>query len=174
MLNAEKENSEKKIEIQQNENAKKADSNRIYFDSANALLEASKVIGEENTLWQKGLAIAQATINSFLAGSEILKDPFFVGRPWERVIAMSSVIATGLANVASIVKTKVNNKSNSNGQSIQAPTINVHQLTPRSTQDVRVVGNTQQNQDPIRAYIVSKDISQWQENENQAKQNSEY
>ncbi|WP_099369872.1 hypothetical protein [Sphingobacterium sp. 1.A.5] len=160
LVQAEKDASDKKIEINQNQTQKKMDSENLYFDASNQLLEASKVISEENTLWQKSLAVAQATMNAYLAGSQVLKDPFFVGRPWERVIAMSGIIATGLANVYKIVNTKVNNKTGSTGgNNISAPQINVTQLQPKQTQDVRVIENqSQTKQEPVKAYIVNKDL----------------
>lgn len=55
----------------------------------------------------KGVAIAQATIQSYLAGVQVLADPFFIGRPWERLIAKGVMIASGLGAVGAIASTPI-------------------------------------------------------------------
>lgn len=50
---------------------------------------------------------AQAGINSYLAFTQMLADPFYTGRPWMRVIAGASILAQGLAAQASIWSTPI-------------------------------------------------------------------
>ena len=56
---------------------------------------------------QKGLASTQAAINSYLAFTEVLKDPSFVGHPVTRGLAAGAVLASGLAAQASILSTDI-------------------------------------------------------------------
>lgn len=72
---------------------------------ANAFGVMSDVIGKE-TLVGKSLAIAQATINTWVAASQALRDPTLPSVIM-KIAAMVSIIGTGLMTVANIVKVKV-------------------------------------------------------------------
>lgn len=50
----------------------------------------------------KAFSSASALVNAWTAYTEVLKDPSFVGRPWERVAAAGQVLAAGLGAVNSI------------------------------------------------------------------------
>ena len=58
---------------------------------------------DQQTQASKIASATQAAINSFLAGTEVLKDPSFIGRPVQRGIAMLAVIAAGLAQQKKIL-----------------------------------------------------------------------
>ena len=76
-----------------------------YHDEVSATADAlgaiSEVVGKE-TIAGKGFAVAQATINAFLAGSKALTDPT-IPSTYLRIATMIAVIATGLANVRNIL-----------------------------------------------------------------------
>lgn len=78
-------------------------------DRTGSLLILSNAIGgaatifEKHTIASKFLSAAQAGINSFLAGTEVLKDPSFVGRPVQRIVAMVATVAAGLAQQGKIL-----------------------------------------------------------------------
>lgn len=89
-----------------NASAKATQANR---DRTGSLIILSNAIGgaaaifEKNTIASKALSAAQAGINSYLAGTEVLKDPTFIGRPVQRVVAMVATIAAGLAQQGKIL-----------------------------------------------------------------------
>lgn len=64
----------------------------------------SQTLGALGQLFQgsKEISAGIALANSWLAFTEVLKDPAFVGRPWERVGAASSALAAGLNAVKGI------------------------------------------------------------------------
>lgn len=75
-----------------------------------ALMAGSRLVGEQ-TLIGKGLAIAAATIDTYIAAGKALKS----APPPFGAIAMGATIATGLANVARIVKVQVPGTSGGGG-----------------------------------------------------------
>lgn len=66
------------------------------------MAELAKSGGERTLKIAQGLAAVQGVINSYLAFTEVLKDPAYVGRPWARFGAAASALASGLAAVRSI------------------------------------------------------------------------
>jgi len=75
----------------------------------NALGELSNLVGK-NTAAGKGLAIAQATINTYQGATEALKQKSTLPSPFDvaaKVINVATVIATGLKSVQSIMSVNV-------------------------------------------------------------------
>lgn len=68
---------------------------------SNAIGGAATIF-EKHTIASRVLSAAQAGINSFLAGTEVLKDPTFIGRPVQRIVAMIATVSAGLAQQAKI------------------------------------------------------------------------
>ena len=66
------------------------------------MAELARSGGERTLKIAQGLAAVQGVINSYLAFTEVLKDPAYVGRPWARFGAAASALASGLAAVRSI------------------------------------------------------------------------
>jgi hypothetical protein len=64
----------------------------------------ASILGSMGTLFNesKKFAIAQSLVNSYLAFTEVLKDPSLIGRPFARVAAAGAVLASGLAQVKAI------------------------------------------------------------------------
>lgn len=133
----------------------------------NALGTFADLAGE-NTAAGKALAVASATIDTWAAATAALNDKT-VPSTLARVALMSSIIATGLANVKQILSVKIPNQSSSGGGSGQVPAGREF--------DFNLVGSTGQDQlaqtiggqvqQPIRAYVVSSEITNQQAFDNQ-------
>lgn len=85
--------------LRQNETNRTLSTYANFFGSMASLAKAG---GEKTFGVVKALSIAEALINSYKAYTQVLADPFYVGRPFLRQIAAASVMASGLAQVASI------------------------------------------------------------------------
>jgi DNA repair exonuclease SbcCD ATPase subunit len=118
----------------------------------------------------KAAAIAEATISTFLAANNVLAQT--KGGSVARIAGMIAVIGTGLANVAMIAKQQfVSSQSNlssagvgTNGTSggVQAPDFNIVGQSASNQLAEAVKGQLSQ---PIKTYVVSKDVSTAQEME---------
>lgn len=83
-----------------------------YASQAQQLTDAGTFFGSLASVAQAGgngmvkaaavFSAAQALINSWVAYTEMLKDPSFVSRPWARFAAAASVLAAGLNAVQAI------------------------------------------------------------------------
>ena len=121
---------------------------------------------------QKAFNISMAIADTYLAGVKVLADPFFVGRPWERGIAMGATIASGLASVAAIARQKFQPEAASTPIRTSGGAGGGGGVGNR-TFDFNLVGSSQCNQvaeavqgqfdKPIKAYVVSKDITNQQQ-----------
>jgi len=138
---------------------------------SNALGTLAQAVGE-NTAAGKALAIAQATIDTYAGASKALATyppPF-------GAIAAGTVIAAGLLNVKKIISTKVpappgttNLQGGAGGATPPQPSA---QIAPPQIQGLTAgTGNTgtqiaetiaQSQQRPLRAYVVSQDVSSTQ------------
>jgi len=134
------------------------------LDIVSNALSAFSVLAGKETEAGKALAITVATIDTFVGANKALTDET-IPNTFARIAAVSAVIATGLANVKSIASTKVNGSSG--GSSVD---------TGR-TFDFNLAGSTGQNQlaqtiggqvaQPIKAYVVSSEITNQQQFDNQ-------
>ena len=130
----------------------------------NALSAFSTLAGKE-TEAGKALAIAAATIDTYVGANKALTDET-IPNTFARIAAVAAVIATGLANVKSIASTKVNGSSSGGGAASSGRTF-----------DFNLAGSTGQNQlaqtiggqvaQPIKAYVVSSEITNQQQFDNQ-------
>jgi hypothetical protein len=119
----------------------------------------------------KAAAIAEATISTFLAANNVLAQT--KGGSVARIAGMIAVIGTGLANVAMISKQQfVSSQSNLSsvgvgsssglGNGVQAPDFNIVGQSASNQLAEAVKGQLSQ---PIKTYVVSKDVSTAQEME---------
>jgi hypothetical protein len=114
----------------------------------------------------KVAAIAEATISTFVAGAGVLRDT--KGGSIARIAGMIAVIGAGLAQVAMISKQQFVSSQSSIGagsgvsasEGVQAPDFNIVGQSPSNQLAAAVKGQFQQ---PIKAYVVSKDVSTAQE-----------
>jgi hypothetical protein len=128
-------------------------------DSTNKLAD---VVGKQTAVG-KSLAIASATINTFLAGTEALKAIRTATNPVQAlagIATMAAVIASGLRTVKSIVAVKV--PGSGGGGSVAAPSLG--NFSPQATttnlnqQSINAIGNV-----AARAYVLETDVSGNQE-----------
>jgi|14_taG_2_1085336.scaffolds.fasta_scaffold09205_1 hypothetical protein len=120
----------------------------------------------------KAFAISMAVADTYLAGVKVLADPSFVGRPFARGIAMAATIASGLASVAAISRQKFQSTS-------AATPVNVGgggasgETSERSEPSFNIVGRSNDNLlinaiqaqfgKPLKAYVVSRDVTTQQQ-----------
>ena len=123
----------------------------------NALGTLSNLIGQQ-TVAGKALAVAQASIDTFVGANKALAQGGIAG-----IAAAAAVIATGLINVKKIISTKVPVKGGG-GTSAAAPTITTAPVinasatnSSTSVQDVRVTNPQDQ---VVRAYVSERDLEQ--------------
>ena len=133
-----------------------------------ALRKKQEVIEKKKFKLNKVASIANATINTYLAASAALNDPAL--STFQRIASMVAIIGSGLAQVAMIAKQKfVSSQSglsgrggsgSGGGSGIQAPDFNIVGASPSNQLAGAVKGQFQQ---PVKAYVVSKDVSTAQE-----------
>ena len=120
----------------------------------------------------KAFAISMAVADTYLAGVKVLADPSFVGRPFARGIAMAATIASGLASVAAISRQKFQSTS-------AATPVNVGgggasgETSERAEPSFNIVGRSNDNllinaiqaqfDKPLKAYVVSRDVTNQQQ-----------
>ncbi len=114
-----------------------------------ALTGALGALAGEN----KELAIAQAIMDTYAAANAVLKDPTLVGPA--RFASAAAVIATGLANVQSIMNTQVPGGGGGGGS---APNVASAQPAPQMMSGSFELSNTAAPE-PMQAYVVSDDIT---------------
>ena len=119
------------------------------LDSYSALTGALGALAGEN----KELAIAQAIMDTYAAANAVLKDPTLVGPA--RFASAAAVIATGLANVQSIMNTQVPGGGGGGGS---APSVASAQPAPQMMSGSFELSNTAAPE-PMQAYVVSDDIT---------------
>ena len=131
------------------------------------LRKKQEKIEEKKFKLNKAASIANATINTYLAATAALKDPAL--STFQRIASMVAIIGSGLAQVAMIAKQKfVSSQSGlsgtgatgAGGGGVQAPDFNIVGQSPSNQIAAAVQGQFQQ---PIKAYVVSKDVSTAQE-----------
>ncbi len=114
-----------------------------------ALTGALGALAGEN----KELALAQAVMDTYAAANAVLKDPTLVGPA--RFASAAAVIATGLANVQSIMNTQVPGGGGGGGS---APNVASAQPAPQMMSGSFELSNTAAPE-PMQAYVVSDDIT---------------
>ena len=119
------------------------------LDAYSALTGALGALAGEN----KELAIAQAIMDTYAAANAVLKDPTLVGPA--RFASAAAVIATGLANVQSIMNTQVPGGGGGGGS---APSVASAQPAPQMMSGSFELSNTAAPE-PMQAYVVSDDIT---------------
>jgi len=159
---------EKDLEIQELDNQiNKEDVARAEATSrqkmqlaSDALGGISKLLGE-NSKAGKAAAIGQATINSLLAFTDVLKTPTTLLEPFgsiQKVVSAAGILASGMATVKQIVSTKIpgGDVSASPRMGSTPPAFNVVGAAPE-TQLAEVIG--EQSTKPQRAFVVSDDVT---------------
>ena len=131
---------------------------------ADAFGAASEIIGQETAVG-KGLAIAQAIMNTYLGVTEALRQKSTLPSPFDvvaKVANVATVVATGLKAVKQITAVKVGTRGGGGG----APSMGGLSATAPQPQfnvagdaGVNQIASTLANQQPIKAYVVGKEVS---------------
>ena len=132
-------------------------------EAINGALNGLSALAGDNAEAQKGIGIAQAIIDTYTGANKALAQGGIAGP-----IAAAGIIASGLANVKTIISTKIPKASGSAaGVGAQAqqqpPSFNIVGATETS-QLAQAVGS--QTQQPIQAYVVANDVTTAQSLEN--------
>jgi hypothetical protein len=164
-------NSKAILEIDQKEFESKQSNVKKYSDLIGGFAE----LAGKQTNAGKALAVAEATINTYLAASQVLsaKSPLFIANPFLRFTSAALTIATGLKNVKTILSVKVPGGGGggaggslpSGGGSVATPTqapiasaVQVSQTQTLGTSSVNVA-----NQSAVKAFVVERDITDSQD-----------
>ena len=157
-----------------NENLSKDERERIQLQigqNDEKLRKKQEAIEKKRFKLNKAANIAGAAINTYLAASQIMADPSFVGRPVARFAAMATAITTGLLNVAKIARQKFQSSAGSGGSI--GPAAGGNGEGESREFNFNLAGSTQTNQltqsiagqlsQPIQAYVVSSEITSQQQ-----------
>lgn len=132
---------------------------------ADAFGAASEIIGQETAVG-KGLAIAQAIMNTYLGVTEALRQKSTLPSPFDvvaKVANVATVVATGLKAVKQITSVKVGNRGGGGGSAPSMGGISASTPTPQfnvaGNAGVNQIASTLANQPPIKAYVVGKEVS---------------
>ena len=158
-----------------NEDLSKDERERIQLQigrNDEKLRKKQEAIEKKRFKLNKAANIAGASINTYLAASQILSDPSFKGRPVARFVAMAATITTGLLNVAKIARQKFQSSAGSGG-SIGAGAGGAGGGGEGREFNFNLAGSTQSNQltqsiagqlsQPIQAYVVSSEMTSQQQ-----------
>ena len=160
----EEENSKAAIDLAQAERDAKL---QMYDEVSQGLNAASEIAGQ-NTAAGKTLAVASATISTYLTAQKAYESQFLpvpdITSPARGAIAAGVAVVSGLANVKKIlsVQTPGGASRGTTTPNYQAPTINstVLNQAQQGIQNVNVVNQDQNKQQTnVRAYVVEKDIT---------------
>jgi hypothetical protein len=160
----EKKNAEERIKQAELE----AQAKKQYFkDIGNAMGILSDLIGKD-TATGKALAVAQATINTWLGATEVLRAKSILPEPAatiSKVVNVAAIVASGIKSVKEILKTKVPGGSGGGGggnapspSAIQAPIQAQLQTTTLNQSQIQQMGNA-----AVRSFVVESDVSGNQE-----------
>jgi len=133
-----------------------------------ALRKKQEKIEEKKFKLNKAASIANALVNTYLAASQALSDKTNPST-FAKIAATVAVIGVGLAQVAMIAKQKFVTSqsglggfagSGSVGAGVQAPDFNIVGASP-TNQIANAISENERK--PIKAYVVSRDVSSAQE-----------
>jgi hypothetical protein len=122
----------------------------------------------ERTAAGKAFAIATAVIDTYAGANLALKDPT-IPNTFVRIAAVTSVIATGLANVKSILSVDESGQTTPSGAGgqgaaqTQAPVFNV---VGQSKVDQLGRAISEARSEPLKAYVIGSEVSNQQDLDN--------
>lgn len=161
-----------RIELAQKEQDAKIATYQVIGDA----LQGAADIAGKSTVAGKALAVASATISTYLSATKAYES--VVGIPYVgpilAPIAAATAVAAGFASVKSILAVKVpGSTGGGSAPSYSAPQINSTVLNQaqnglkNGVQQVQVVNQPDTSkQEPIKAYVVEKDITSKQDRAN--------
>ncbi len=148
-----------------------AEGRRVAIQSIGESFAAtSDLIGQE-TAAGKGLAVAQALINTYLGVTEVLRQKSTLPSPFDvitKVANVATILATGMKAVKNITSVRVpargggGSGGNSMPASFQAAG-NLPQFNLVGNTGVNQIASAIAGQQPVKAYVVAKEVTTAQE-----------
>jgi hypothetical protein len=143
--------------------------------TANAFGALADILGE-NSKAGKAAAIAQATINTYLGLTEVLANKTTIPEPFgtiQKIASAAVIVSSGFKAVKQITAQQLPNipgsRGGSSGGSVSSIQTGFSAQIPQTIPNVSAVGRDQasqladvinnQQQRPVRAYVVSTDVS---------------
>lgn len=140
-----------------------ADAKRVILaQTATALGQFSEMLGQQ-TAEGKALAVAQATINAYLAISEVWKAPNPYPEPYGTAVKVASTVVVGASafkSISDILAVDVPGASGgggSAGAAPAAPRFNVVGASPASAN--QIAGTVGKDLPVVKAYVVANDVT---------------
>ena len=144
--------------------------NQIYQNDE-TLRKKQDEIAKKKFNTAKAFNIIMATVDTYSAANKVLNDPALTGQPWARGIMAGATIFSGLANVAAIARQKFQSLSAATPVRTSSGGGGGAGVGDRSF-NFNLVGNTVGNQitdaiqgqfdKPLKAYVVSRDVTNQQ------------
>lgn len=137
------------------------------FQIANSVFELVNMFAKKGSKLAKGVAAAQATMNTYQGITSALAAPSTVPEPWGTALKIAnsvSIGATGFMNVKKILSTNEQGggggapSMGGGGSAPQAPSFNLVQGTGRNQ-----IAEGLSKQAPVKAFVVARDMSTGQE-----------
>lgn len=153
----------KKVAAQEEQALDEITSNQKLALTSQALGGITALLGE-NSAAGKAAAIAQATINSYLAFTDVLRTPTTIPEPFgsiQKAISAAGILASGIQTVKQItsVQTPTGGKGSRGATAPAAsapPAFNIVGAAPES-QLAQTIGEKEDT--PVKAFVVSNDIT---------------
>lgn len=151
-------------------NKKEVDLRAAQIEKIGQIIQNLGSIVGKQTAVGKGLAIAEATINTFVAGTAALKAIKTAKTPLDAILGittMAAVIASGLKTVKEITKVQIpgggggGSVPSTPSFSTSAPLTSQAQTTVLNQGQINQIGNV-----AARAYVVESDVTSAQERAN--------
>ena len=128
---------------------------------SDALSGLSSLLGEESAAG-KAVAVATSIINTYQGATKALAQGGIFG-----AISAAGVIATGLASVKKIVATKIPGATGSQGEAsisgVGGQVENIEQNVPDfnvvGSSPINQIANSLNNREPVKAYVVSGEVT---------------
>lgn len=144
--------------------------------TSNMLDQASSLLGKQ-TAEGKALAVAAATINTYVSAADSYRTGAKIGGPVVGGIFAAVAVAAGLKTVQSILKVKVPKSGGSGGGSTPSiPTISAPKLpgTIQAVRNVQTQSEVELQKQPVKAYVVESEITSTQDRVNNIKKEAEF
>ena len=132
------------------------------------------MLAKEGSDLAKGIAASQATINTFLGVTSALSAPSTIPEPFGTILKFANAAAIGISgaiNVQKILATKPVTTSAASGaaggRAPAPPSFNLVQGTASNQ-----INDSLQTQEPVRAIVVSRDVTSAQEANRNSENNS--
>jgi CRISPR/Cas system-associated endoribonuclease Cas2 len=143
---------------------REAMSKRQLLDQVGNALSAFSDLAGKETKAGKALAISSTLVSTYSAAQKAFESQFLpiptTNSPIRGALAAAAAVASGLANVRAIIGETKTAPSKKPSVQVEAPDFNVVGASPQSQLAASVA---QQQTQPLRAFVVGKDITNQQE-----------